>query len=203
MFNETTMPNRIAGAGALKRVGFTLAEILIALALIAILAAVLLPTVASQIGKGDAGRVMQDADAVRAGIEQFLADVHRYPSKYSQLTKAITTADRDVNGTLYPSGLVAKWKGPYTTKLLNDASVLPTGFGAVIRDTLVKTLNASNSVNYVTVVIVGIDWVGFSRLELDIDGTSADSATAVTTGMLRWIPNAAGDTTRYLALPIQ
>ena len=189
---------------ALKRgVGFTLAEILIALALIAILAAVLLPTVASQIGKGDAGRVMQDVDAVRAGIEQYLADVHRYPSKYSQLTNAITISDRDVNGTLYPGGLVAKWNGPYTSKLLNDADALPTGFGAVIRDTLVKTLNAGNSVNYVTVVIVGIDWVGFSRLELEIDGTSADSATAVTTGSLRWIPNAAGDTTRYLALPIQ
>jgi len=196
-------PNQLHRLRAVRQVGFTLAEILIALALIAILAAVLLPTVASQIGKGDAGRVMQDADAVRAGIEQFLADVHRYPSKYGQLTKAITTTDRDVNGTLYPGGLVAKWKGPYTTKLLNGAGVLPTGFGAVIRDTLVKTLNTSNSVNYLTVVIVGIDWLGFSRLDLEIDGTSADSATAVTSGLLRWIPNAAGDTTRYLALPIQ
>ncbi len=185
------------------RGGFTLAEILIALALIAILAAVLLPTVAGQIGKGDSGRTSQDLNAIRAGVEQFLADVHRYPGKYSQLTKKITTSDKDINLTTYPSGLVAAWSGPYTTKLLNDANVLPTGFGAVIRDTLVKTLNASNSINYVTVLIVGIDSAGFARLDLDIDGASSSWANAIAQGQLRFAPNAGSDTTRYLAMPIQ
>jgi prepilin-type N-terminal cleavage/methylation domain-containing protein len=182
----------------LKKVGFTLAEILIALALIAVLAAVLLPSVAGQIMKGDTGRTMQDLDALRAGVDQFLADVHRYPQKVSHLTTKILSTDEDVNGTVYPGGLVAKWTGPYVTKPLNDASVLPTGFGANIRDSLQRV--AVNGVNYVTVVIAGIDSAAFARLDLEIDGVSTSLTNSRTLGLLRWVT---GDTAKYLATPIQ
>src|SRR4051812_3005109 len=91
--------------------GFTLAEILVALALVALLAAVLLPTVAGQILKGDAGRVLQDLNSVRAGIETFLADVHRYPGRYSDLSKPILAAGTDINGSTYGAGLAGKWAG--------------------------------------------------------------------------------------------
>jgi prepilin-type N-terminal cleavage/methylation domain-containing protein len=187
-----------SNASFLKKVGFTLAEILIALALIAVLAAVLLPSVAGQIMKGDSGRTMQDLDAMRAGIDQFLADVHRYPQRVSHLNTKITIADKDVNGTLYPSGLVAKWVGPYITKPLNDASVIPTGFGAVIRDSLQRV--PSNAINYVTVIIAGIDSAAFARLDLEIDGPASNITNSRTLGLLRWV---SGDTAKYLATPIQ
>lgn len=182
-----------------RMIGFTLAEILIALALIAVLAAVLLPAVAGQIMKGDTGRTMQDLDAVRAGIDQFLADVHRYPRRVSHMTTAITTSQKDVNGAAYPSGLVAKWSGPYITKTLNDANVIPTGFGATIQDSLQIVAN-TNNVNYVTVVIAGIDTIGFARLDLEIDGASTTVTNARTLGIVRWVT---GDTVKYLATPIQ
>jgi general secretion pathway protein G len=185
-------------ASFLSRAGFTLAEILIALALIAVLAAVLLPSVAGQIMKGDSGRTMQDLDAVRAGVDQFLADVHRYPQKVSHLNTKILNTDEDVNGTVYPAGLVAKWAGPYITKPLNDASVIPTGFGAVIRDSLQRV--PANGVNYVTVVIAGIDSSAFARLDLEIDGPAATLVNSRTLGLLRWVT---GDTAKYLASPIQ
>lgn len=188
-----------ASKGALRRIGFTLAEILIALALIAVLAAVLLPAVAGQISKGDAGRAMQDLDALRAGTDQFLADVHRYPKLVSHLTTKVTGTDRDVNGTLYPAGLAAKWSGPYITKTLNDAGVIPTGFGANIQDSLVKVLN-TNGINYVTVRIHPLDSAAFARLDLEIDGVSASWTNAQTLGQLRRV---AGDTVKFLATPIQ
>lgn len=183
----------------LRRSGFTLAEILIALALIAVLAAVLLPAVAGQISKGDAGRAMQDLDAVRAGVDQFLADVHRYPKLVRHLTTKVTGTDRDVNGTLYPAGLAVKWSGPYITKTLNDAGVIPTGFGANIQDSLVKVLN-TNGINYVTVRIHPMDSAAFARLDLEIDGASASWVNAQTLGQLRLV---AGDTVKFLATPIQ
>ena len=175
--------------------GFTLAEILIALALIAILAAVLLPTVAGQILKGDAGRVMQDLEAVRSGADQFLADVHRYPGKVSDLTTAITTAKTDINGNTYPSGLVSKWSGPYLTKDTLNASI-QTGFGGSIVNTFTKNMN-TNGVNYVTVMIVGIAYPDFARIDVQLDGT-ADS----TKGLLRFKPGTV-DTIKFLATPIQ
>lgn len=176
----------------LRLIGFTLAEILVALALIALLAAVLLPTVAGQILKGDTARVSQDLEAVRSGIEQFLADVHRYPGKYSDLSKAIVNTDTDINGATYPDGLVNKWGGPYVTKDTFNATIA-TGFGATILNTFSKTLH-TNGANYVTVSISGIDSLDFYRLDEAFDG-AGDS----TKGRLRW----SGGTTKYLAIPIQ
>jgi len=180
-----------------RKKGFTLAEILVALALIALLAAVLLPTVAGQILKGDAGRVIQDLNAVRAGIEQFLADVHRYPGKYSDLSKVITTSNTDISGNAYTSGLVAKWAGPYVTKDTTN-SIVETGFAGSIQNAFKKQQN-TNGVDYVSVIITGISGPDYDKVDLQIDGTGASR----TTGLLRWATGGSVDSTKFLAVPIQ
>lgn len=180
--------------------GFTLAEVLVALALIALLAAVLLPTVAGQILKGDAGRVQQDLEGVRSAIDQFLADVHRYPGKYSDLSKLIvasSAAHVDINGNQYTSGLVSKWVGPYVAKDTINAVVL-TGYGGSVLNVF-KTVTNTNSVNYVTILVTGITGPDFDRIDLQVDG-----AVGRTIGLLRWVTGAgAVDTLKYLATPIQ
>ncbi len=176
--------------------GFTLAEILIALSLIAILAAVLLPTVAGQILKGDAGRVMQDLDAVRSGADQFLADVHRYPGKYSDLSTKITNLKTDINGNTYSPGLVNKWSGPYVSKDTTNASI-ETGFGGFIQNGFMKVTN-TNNVAYLTVVVTGIAQPDFARIDAQLDG-----GNGALTGLLRWNSTGGVDSTKYLATPIQ
>lgn len=185
---------------ALRLIGFTLAEILVALALIALLAAVLLPTVAGQILKGDASRVSQDLEGVRAGVSQFLADVHRYPGKYSDLSKAITTTDTDINGAVYSSGLTKSWAGPYITKDTIN-SVIPTGFGGEIHNVFVKMPN-TNGIQYVNVRVFGIAAADFDKIDAQIDGPSTSSTQARTTGLLRFIAGSP-DTVRFMAVPIQ
>lgn len=182
------------------RRGFTLAELLVSLALIALLAAVLIPTVAGQLLKGDAGRVASDLNAVQTGIEQFLADVHRYPGKYSDLSKVITTTaatHTDILGNAYTAGLVSKWKGPYVTKDTLNA-VVPTGFGGNIVNVFQSVAN-TNGVNYVAVVIAGISSADFNKIDEQIDGTASGGAA---TGLLRFVAGGA-DTVKFLAIPIQ
>lgn len=180
------------------RRGFTLAEILVALALMALLAAVLLPTVAGQVLKGDAGRVVQDLEAVRAGAERFLTDIRRYPGKYSDLSRAITVANTDILGSAYTSGQVTKWEGPYITKDTITASV-ETGFGGRITNVFKTELN-TNAVSYLTVVVTGITGPDADRIDEQIDGPSA---TPRTTGLLRWVSSGGIDSLKYLAMPIQ
>jgi len=179
--------------------GFTLAEVLVALALIALLAAVLLPTVAGQILKGDAGRVQTDLEGVRSGIDQFLADVHRYPGKYSDLSKLIVASDAghvDINGNQYTTGLKNRWSGPYVQKDTVTATI-PTGYGGAIQNTFMKVAN-TNAVNYVTIVITGINGPDFDRIDLQVDGV-----VDRTKGLLRWNSTGGIDSTKYLATPIQ
>lgn len=180
------------------RIGFSLAEILVALAIIAMLAAVLIPSVAGQIAKSDATRTLQDMTSIRTGVEQFLADVHRYPGKVSHLANPITVTQNDVNVVAYPAGLVARWKGPYLGRDTLTGGY-QTGFGAVIRDSLVK-LTFQPAVNYVTVVIAGITQTDFNRMDAEIDGT-----VGATTGMLRWVTGGLSgvDTVKFLTIPIQ
>ena len=176
--------------------GFTLAEILVALALMALLAAVLLPTVAGQILKGDAGRVGQDLQAVRGGAEQFLADVHRYPGRYSDLSKVIAIANTDLLGSNYNAGLVSKWKGPYVTKDTVNSAV-DTGFGGSITNTFARVTN-TNAIQYLTVVIVGISGPDFDKIDEQVDGVINR-----TSGLLRWNSTGGIDSTKFLAIPIQ
>lgn len=180
------------------RIGFTLAEILVALAILAALAAVLIPSVAGQIAKSDATRTLQDITNIRTGIEQFVADVHRYPGKVSHLANPITGAQRDVNINVYPAGLVGKWKGPYLARDSMPGGY-QTGFGAVVRDSLVQ-LTFQPTVSYVTVVIAGITQTDFNRMDAEIDGT-----VGATTGLLRWVTGGGSgvDTVKFLAIPIQ
>lgn len=185
-------------AGVRARRGFTLAEILVALALMALLAAVLLPTVAGQVLKGDAGRVVQDLEAVRAGSERFLTDVRRYPGRYSDLSSAITVANTDVLGAVYTNGQVTKWEGPYITKDTINASV-ETGFGGRITNAFMTVTN-TNAIPYLTVVVTGITGPDADRIDEQIDGPSA---TPRTTGLLRWVSAGGVDSLKYLAMPIQ
>lgn len=183
--------------------GFSLAEILVGLALLALLAAVLLPTVAGQILKGDAARVTQDLNAVRSGAEQFLADVHRYPGHYTDLSKVIVASSatvKDIYGNTYNDGMVSRWKGPYVTKdTLNNG--VSTGFGGTIQNTFFKVTNASNAVDYLTVLIVGVSASDFDKIDEQIDGPSTSPAGR-TSGQLRFVAGG-GDTTKFLALPLQ
>jgi len=110
--------------------GFTLPEIIVTITLIAILASVVVPTIISQVKKGDPSRMGSDYLAVRGGAEQFLSDVRRYPASVSQLTTVISTSMNPLAGTsqsVYGTAEVSRWRGPYLSK---DASAaLNTGFG--------------------------------------------------------------------------
>jgi prepilin-type N-terminal cleavage/methylation domain-containing protein len=176
--------------------GFSLAEVLVTLAIIAILAAVLLPGLNSQITKGDAGRVAQDLTSIQTGAQAFLSDVHRYPSDVTHLTTAITGSQNDILGSPYPSTLVAKWRGPYLTKDV----ISPSGIGT-ISSAFSRTTSLGNSVQYLTVTVTNVSSADFGKIE-DILDEGNQSGSSSTTGLIRWTSAASGTLT-FLALPIQ
>ncbi len=190
MINDSDSPRK-----AVKR-GFTLAEVLVTLAIIAVMAAVLLPSLNSQLSKGDAGRMAQDLTNIQTGAQAFLADVHRYPSSMTQLTTALSGTPTDLLGSTIPSALMAKWKGPYVAKDVVSATsvgTLSTAFTKV-------TNTPGNAVDYLAISITGIATADWVRLE-DILDEGYSSSTASTTGLVRFsVPST---TVTYFALPIQ
>lgn len=176
--------------------GFTLAEVLVTLSIIAIMAAVLLPALNSQIGKGDAGRVASDLTNIQTGAQAFLSDVHRYPSSLTHLTTAISASQSDLLGQAYPSTLATKWKGPYVQKDI----VLPSAVGNFQSN--LTSVAGANGVNYMTVTLLNVVATDFARIE-DLLDEGASSTVSSTTGLVRWVASGTTGTLTYLALPIQ
>jgi prepilin-type N-terminal cleavage/methylation domain-containing protein len=115
----------------MKRQAFTLPEVLISVALVAILAAVVVPTITSQMQKADPTRMGSEFMAIRGAAEQFVSDVWKFPADIGQLTSVITTSQVALVGTsggqTYGSSEVARWRGPYLSK--DGTAALTTGFG--------------------------------------------------------------------------
>jgi prepilin-type N-terminal cleavage/methylation domain-containing protein len=189
-----------------RRLGFTMAEILVALAIVAMVAAVVIPTFTAQLGKADPQRVGNDAFSIRGAVEQFVNDVGQYPSNINQLTTRMTANNASWVSAIYGQYSVGerdKWRGPYLTK---DASaVLSTGFDATFNTVLnVDSLGtsglaeASSNTRFLTLCLA-LDSAGAARIDAMFDDSN------LSTGLFRWTLGTAStsDTLKFLLVPIQ
>ncbi|HET9426205.1 MAG TPA: prepilin-type N-terminal cleavage/methylation domain-containing protein [Gemmatimonadaceae bacterium] len=178
-----------------KRSGFSLAEILVAIAIIAVVAAVVIPSIGGQLRSGDESRTQQDLTNIRSGIEQFLADVRRYPKNVGQLVK-LPSANNDtalVGGEMN-AGQIGRWKGPYVNK--DSAATLRTGFDLQINPLFTSELWSGQA--FLTIsMATAIDTASARSLDRKMD----DGVD--TTGTIQWSLAAATTTIKYFALPIQ
>jgi prepilin-type N-terminal cleavage/methylation domain-containing protein len=180
------------------RRGFTLPEVLVTIAIVATLAAVLLPALNNQLSKGDAGRLTSDLVAVQTAVGAFTSDVRRYPRILTDLkTRPEGTAD-DILDNEYTAALVAKWRGPYLSKDLSNSD-LPTGYGASIQGTFAASDPSEyNGIRYLTISVSPITEAEFNNIDQIIDETANSS-----TGQLRFDGTAVSGTATFYAVPIQ
>ena len=193
-----------------NRPGFTLAELLVTVTIIAVLAAVVVPSIGGTLFKGDVGRSTSDLTNMRGGMEQFLADVRKYPGRPIHLTTKIiansSTSDFDRADSLaYSTNAVTRWKGPYM-----NTQIVSTGFGGTILDRFLRVdcaNGASSSTPWTTtvpgtaspcaaMVVLLVTPADAKRVDLAMDDSVSN------TGVIRW-KTTGTDSLIFLALPIQ
>jgi len=192
-----------SGAPARRRSGFTLPEVIVTITLTAVLASVVVPTIISQVKKGDPTCVESDLMAVRGAAEQFLTDVQKYPANIGQLTSVITTSQSPLATTSrgsYASAEVQRWRGPYLNK--DGTAALATGFG----------LSPANSFGVDTLAVSGVASSASGQRYMVISVPMKDSLSALeldrefddgayATGSIRYRRGAV-DTLKFLVMPI-
>lgn len=173
-----------------NRRGFSLGEILVTVAIMAVIAAVVVPAIGSQLNKGETTRITSDLTNIRAAAEQFLADVRRYPASLGQLTLKPTTALSGMTGGVYSAQQVARWKGPYLTK--DSAAAAITGYGSTMTLAF-SAFPAGPAQQYVTIDVPGLTAAEAAEVDAAMDDGD------VATGQIRYVATVL----KYLSLPIQ
>ena len=175
-----------------KRRGFTLAEVLVTIAIIAIMAAVLLPALNNQLSKGDTSRIASDLTNLQSGVQAFVSDIRQYPSTTDQLVSKLSGSD--IKGTTFTASAIADWKGPYVSRdVLSN-----TGGRATIASAFTK-ITTSNA-DFLALSLSPITSDQFASLEAALDeGTT--SSTSTTAGLVRY--SSVSSTLFFLVTPIQ
>src|SRR5512140_2544164 len=98
-----------------RRSGFTLIEIMVVVIVLSILAAVLIPNLASKPDEARVSKAQSDIGTLSATVEQYRMDMGRYPTEEEGLAPLrVKPSDNDA----------ARCKGPYLT---TDISSHPWG----------------------------------------------------------------------------
>lgn len=180
-----------------RRRGFTLPEVLVTVAIVAVLAAIVVPAVTQQVGKADAPSFKTSVASLRMAITSFVADVRKYPGKVDDLqTKPTASTDFDLSadglgaaagtgspqGTAFTTAIANRWRGPYENSG-NLTGIIPLGYGW-------STTNALYDSNtYVVVAISKTPADSIDAVELD---QAIDNGNGPTTGAIRWKTATAG-----------
>ncbi len=99
------------------RRGFTVAEILTALAIAAVLGALILPTVWSSIRESKKTRMAEDLTSIAQGVREFEKHVGVFPIDLDELsTKPVLNTDKNSCGVLLTQAQINAWRGPYLPK---------------------------------------------------------------------------------------
>jgi prepilin-type N-terminal cleavage/methylation domain-containing protein len=164
-----------------KRAGFTLPEVLVTVAIVAVLASVVVPAVTQQLGKGDAPAFTSTVNGLRTAITSFVSDVRKFPGELSQLSVDIATSDEDLaatadGGVAYTSNVVDRWRGPYESSA-TSTGIISFSYGWVSGDDLVDSLN------HIVITLTKTGAVIADATELDV---AVDNGNGKDAGIIRW-----------------
>jgi prepilin-type N-terminal cleavage/methylation domain-containing protein len=163
-----------------SRRGFTLAEVLMSLTLIAVLTAVVVPTVRGRLQDGYEDALVSEFTNLASAVNAYRQDVGKFPPQLNYLNR-LPTNPTDFCGRLLLPADTLKWRGPYVSRIISTAA----SYTVFQKDTVQNLLTrpGSNS-SIIQIVINGADTATARNVDLKIDG-----AVNKTAGTMLWSVN--------------
>lgn len=179
-----------------KAGGFTAVEILVALAIVAVLSAIVVPQIVGRIRESKQSALSQTLFGLSQGIAEYKKAVTRYPSHLSLLTTAPGATAKDACGNPLTVANKNNWRGPYVSRQLLSTGI-PMGDGQIL-DSLVRV---SGPPTYLHIRTTNVDRVVADGLEVELDGTA--TVDSLNTGTIRYTaPDPQNQVTLTYSIPI-
>lgn len=186
-----------------KRRGFTVLEILIALALIAIMSAAVIPALMGRVRDAQTSALGQSLFSLSQAIFEYRKAVTSYPGQLVLLATKPAGTNTDLCGNQIGNGNANSWRGPYVSRELVSGGI---GIGdAQIQNTLRRTpaAPALPSALYIDVIMVDTLTAVDLEAQFDGDGNPATGSIRYTNLAVPPIPAAApGTVTLSYAMPV-
>lgn len=142
-------------------------EVIVAIAITAILAALVYPVIQRQIDQAQATHAAADMTALRMALQTFELNVRKTPLYVAQFVNPITTNDSTLDFEPYSAREAGRWRGPYLDRAIDPATgefevALETGFGGgvlnavVCIDPILNTTAACGDGMVIAVIVEGI-----------------------------------------------
>jgi type II secretory pathway pseudopilin PulG len=172
-------------------------EILVALAIVALVFAVMLPMVVRRLSDAEGGSVAATLDALRNGVLEYRADVRRFPSHLRYLSAAPGSAT-DICGQTVPASFLASWKGPYINRSIGTGGALVDDM--TVLDSIVRTPTTftATTTGELSLRVENVDSTVARSLERRQDATPDFAA-----GTIRWTNVANGRGILQLVIPVR
>lgn len=164
-------------------------EILIAIAMIAIIAAVVYPTVAGQLRSGQSAALGNQLANLRDAISNFQQNVGAYPRLLTQLTNTPVAGDDDSCAVDLSAAERGAWRGPYINQAIVGA--MPVG-EASVQTTMVRVPAniAVTPVGVLQIQATGVPTDVANDLEARFDGNAN-----LASGNITWVAASGGTLT--------
>jgi prepilin-type N-terminal cleavage/methylation domain-containing protein len=167
------------------RRGFTLFEVLVALAIIALMTAVILPSLSSRISSSNSANVTQTLKTLNDAIQKYRENVGYFPSQLTLLTAKPTTSNTNSCGQALSSTDVALWRGPYLSATLTSNGI--SAGDALILNSLTRVPASTTSSTLMDgeldITVQSSTATLFNDVETAFDATGSTSSTS---GLVRY-----------------
>lgn len=197
----------VKGLNMMRKLGFSLGEVLIAVVIIAVMTAVVVPTIMYRIQIANASALRQQLTNLTTAVYQFRNDVGEYPLTLRQLTNVITTGDQNSCGTgnNYVASDIAKWKGPYLSYVTVTTNGMQSVDGSTVENQFTRSPGtiASGLPGYLIVTVSDIEKDLAWKLDSLVD-PNPNIITSLGTGTVLWQAaggvGTIGNLTYYIAI---
>jgi general secretion pathway protein G len=172
---------------------FTLVEIVVAVVIVAIMAAITVPTMVDRLRQNEANALVSELENIQTGIALFQRDVGRYPFRLDYLSTLFDSVSiRDFCGVAISATNQAKYRGPYITRPILPVS--PYTVPINTRDVLATGDSIETLISRVTLTTG-------DAIQLSVKGPS-DRMTLMVDSIADGTADATGGRVRY-ATPLQ